>query len=114
MCLQRQNATVTVVHSHTPNPAEITRNADIVIAAAGVPYMVQGHWLKPGAVVIDVGVNAIEVSSRPNRLLRVVASVLSLSKVDCGALVKEQECSNESYRMCFRINSSSISVVDRN
>lgn len=76
--------------------------------------MVQGHWLKPGAVVIDVGVNAIEVSSRPNRLLRVVASVLSLSKVDCGALVKEQECSNESYRMCFRINSSSISVVDRN
>lgn len=59
--VQRQNATVTVVHSHTPNLPEVTRNADIVIAAAGVPYMVQGSWLKPGAVVIDVGINHIEV-----------------------------------------------------
>ncbi len=59
--LQRQNATVTVVHCHTPDPARITRTADIVIAAAGVPCMVRGSWLKPGAVVIDVGINAIEV-----------------------------------------------------
>lgn len=50
-----------MVHSHTPNLPEVTRNADIVIAAAGVPYMVQGSWLKPGAVVIDVGINHIEV-----------------------------------------------------
>lgn len=62
LLLQRQNATVTVVHSHTPNLPEVTRNADIVIAAAGVPYMVQGSWLKPGAVVIDVGINHIEDS----------------------------------------------------
>ena len=61
--MQRQNATVTVVHSHTPNLPEVTRNADIVIAAAGVPYMVQGSWLKPGAVVIDVGINYIEVTT---------------------------------------------------
>jgi 5,10-methylene-tetrahydrofolate dehydrogenase/methenyl tetrahydrofolate cyclohydrolase len=52
---------VTVVHCHTPDPAKITRTADIVIAAAGVPCMVRGSWLKPGAVVIDVGINAIEV-----------------------------------------------------
>ncbi|KAH9537353.1 hypothetical protein CY35_16G048200 [Sphagnum magellanicum] len=60
LLLQRQNATVTVVHCHTPDPARITRTADIVIAAAGVPCMVRGSWLKPGAVVIDVGINAIE------------------------------------------------------
>jgi 5,10-methylene-tetrahydrofolate dehydrogenase/methenyl tetrahydrofolate cyclohydrolase len=50
-----------VVHSKTPNPAEVTRNADIVIAAVGVPELVRGDWLKPGAVVIDVGINPVEV-----------------------------------------------------
>lgn len=59
--MQRQNATVTVVHSHTPNPAEITREADIVVAAVGKAELVRGDWLKPGAVVIDVGINSVEV-----------------------------------------------------
>jgi len=59
--LQRENATVTVVHSRTQNPAEITREADIVIAAVGKAELVRGDWLKPGAVVIDVGINAVEV-----------------------------------------------------
>jgi 5,10-methylene-tetrahydrofolate dehydrogenase/methenyl tetrahydrofolate cyclohydrolase len=60
--LQRENATVTVVHSRTPNPAEITREADIVVAAVGKAELVRGDWLKPGAVVIDVGINAVEVN----------------------------------------------------
>eukprot|EP00250_Pteridium_aquilinum_P022842 c25792_g1_i1 orf=400-1740(-) len=60
MLLQRHQATVTVVHSYTPNPAEVTRRADIVIAAVGVAHLVRGDWIKPGAVVIDVGINAIE------------------------------------------------------
>ncbi|KAJ7548444.1 hypothetical protein O6H91_07G012300 [Diphasiastrum complanatum] len=60
LLLQRHNATVTVVHSYTPNPAEVTRNADIIIAAAGVAHMVRTDWLKPGAVVIDVGINPVE------------------------------------------------------
>ncbi|KAG0608394.1 hypothetical protein M758_8G102700 [Ceratodon purpureus] len=64
MLLQRENATVTVVHSRTPNPAEITREADIVIAAIGKAELVRGDWFKPGAVVIDVGINAVEDSSR--------------------------------------------------
>jgi len=59
--LQRENATVTVVHSRTRNPAEITREADIVVAAVGKAEIVRGDWLKPGAVVIDVGINAVEV-----------------------------------------------------
>lgn len=49
------------MHIFTKNPAHITRDADIVIAAAGVPNLVRGNWLKPGAVVVDVGTNPIEV-----------------------------------------------------
>ena len=60
--LQREDATVTVVHSRTPNPEEITRQADIIIAAVGKPNMVRGSWIKPGAVIIDVGINPVEVS----------------------------------------------------
>lgn len=60
--VQRENATVTIVHSYTKNPEEITRKADIVISAAGVANMVRGSWIKPGAVVIDVGINAVDVS----------------------------------------------------
>ncbi|CAI5510559.1 unnamed protein product [Closterium sp. Naga37s-1] len=63
MLLQRNNATVTVVHSRTKDPPSITRDADIVIAAAGVPNLVRGDWLKPGCVVIDVGINPVDVSA---------------------------------------------------
>ena len=56
--LQRRDATVTIVHSRTPNSEEIVRRADIVIAACGRMEMVKGSWLKPGAAVIDVGINA--------------------------------------------------------
>ncbi len=59
MLLQRRDATVTVVHSRTANPEEIIRQADIVIAAVGVPEFVKGAWLKPGAAVIDVGINPV-------------------------------------------------------
>lgn len=53
------NATVTVVHSGTPDIAEYTRKADILIAAIGKPEFVRGDMIKPGAVVIDVGINRI-------------------------------------------------------
>lgn len=69
--LQRHNATVTIVHSYTKNPEDIIRKADIVISAAGVPNLVRGSWLKPGAVVIDVGINVMEDCNdeRGNRLV---------------------------------------------
>ena len=51
------HATVTVVHSRTTNLADITRRADILVCAAGRPKMVKGDMVKPGAVVIDVGIN---------------------------------------------------------
>jgi methylenetetrahydrofolate dehydrogenase (NADP+) / methenyltetrahydrofolate cyclohydrolase len=53
------NCTVTIAHSRTMNLPDVVRDADIVIAAVGQPEMVKGSWLKPGAVVIDVGMNRI-------------------------------------------------------
>lgn len=55
------NATVTVCHSRTPDLPGVVRGADIVVAAVGRPNMVRGDWIKPGAVVIDVGINRVEI-----------------------------------------------------
>ena len=60
LLLMQRDATVTIVHSHTPNPAAVCRDADIVIAAAGRAEIVTGEWIKEGAVVIDVGINSVE------------------------------------------------------
>ncbi|MBA0548608.1 hypothetical protein Golob_019698, partial [Gossypium lobatum] len=56
----RHHATVTIVHACTKNPERITCEADIVVTAAGVPSMIRSSWLKPGAVVIDVGTCPVE------------------------------------------------------
>lgn len=74
LLLQREDATVSVVHSRTKNPEEITREADILIAAVGQPNMVRGSWIKPGAVIIDVGINPVEDSESP-RGYRLVGDV---------------------------------------
>jgi len=58
--LLRENCTVTLAHSRTRDLAEVVRRADIVVAAVGRAEMVKGDWLKPGAVVIDVGINRLE------------------------------------------------------
>ncbi|SCO31540.1 probable C1-tetrahydrofolate synthase [Fusarium fujikuroi] len=55
--LRNADATVTVLHSKTQNIEEYVKNADVVVAAIGQPLFVQGSWIKPGAVVIDVGTN---------------------------------------------------------
>lgn len=54
------NATVTICHSRTPNLSDITRQADILIAAMGKPCFITGEMIKPGAVVIDVGINRVD------------------------------------------------------
>ena len=51
------NATVTVCHSRTRDLAEVCRRADVLVAAVGRPRIVRGDWVKPGATVIDVGIN---------------------------------------------------------
>jgi 5,10-methylene-tetrahydrofolate dehydrogenase/methenyl tetrahydrofolate cyclohydrolase len=65
LLLVRANATVTICHSRSRNLPDIIRNADILVAAVGRPEMVKGDWVKPGAVVIDVGINHVDDASRP-------------------------------------------------
>lgn len=60
MLLLHKNATVTICHSRTKNLSEKTKNADILIAAVGKPNFITGDMIKPGAVVIDVGINRVE------------------------------------------------------
>ena len=60
LMLIKANATVTLCHSRTRNIADVVRQADVVIAAIGKPGFVKGDWLKPGAIVIDVGTNQID------------------------------------------------------
>lgn len=58
--LLRENCTVTIVHSKTRDLPAVVRQADIVVAAVGKPKMVKRDWIKPGAVVLDVGINRVE------------------------------------------------------
>ncbi len=58
--LLKASCTVTIAHSRTRNLEELCRTADILVAAVGRPRMIQGDWIKPGATVIDVGINRIE------------------------------------------------------
>jgi methylenetetrahydrofolate dehydrogenase (NADP+)/methenyltetrahydrofolate cyclohydrolase len=72
--LQAADCTVTIAHSRTRNAADIARRADLLVAAVGQPGLVRGDWIKPGAIVIDVGVNRIaaegfDVSGRPGTRL---------------------------------------------
>lgn len=59
------SCTVTIAHSRTRDIAEVVRRADIVVAAVGRPEMVRGDWIRPGATVIDVGINRVERDGRP-------------------------------------------------
>jgi methylenetetrahydrofolate dehydrogenase (NADP+) / methenyltetrahydrofolate cyclohydrolase len=61
---KKANATVTIVHSRSKDLPAVCRRADILVAAVGRPEMVKADWVKPGAVVIDVGINRVEDASR--------------------------------------------------
>ena len=63
------SATVTIAHSRTRDLPAVVRQADIVVAAVGRPEMVKGDWLKPGATVIDVGINRIDAGEGKSRLV---------------------------------------------
>ena len=65
--LLEESCTVSIVHSKTKNIEEITRQGDIVVAAVGRPLMVKKEWIKPGAVIIDVGINRIDNNENPGK-----------------------------------------------
>ena len=66
LMLQAANATVTVAHSRTQDLAAITRQADVLVVAAGKPLMLGAEHVKPGAVVVDVGITRVADVSRPS------------------------------------------------
>jgi len=67
--LLAQNCTVTIAHSRTRDLAGVCRRADILVAAVGRPEMIRGDWIKPGATVIDVGINRIPKEDGKTRLV---------------------------------------------
>ena len=71
--LLRENCTVTIAHSRTKNIADIVKCADLVIAAVGIPEMVKGSWIRPGAIVIDVGINRVPAENGKTKLVGDVA-----------------------------------------
>jgi methylenetetrahydrofolate dehydrogenase (NADP+) / methenyltetrahydrofolate cyclohydrolase len=80
--LLSENCTLTMAHSKTKDLAEECRRADILVAAVGRPQMVKGDWIKPGAVVIDVGINRIAAPEKGDGKTRLVGDV------DFGEAVK--------------------------
>ncbi len=79
------DATVTVAHSRTPDLPAVVREADIVVAAIGKPEFVKASWIKPGAVVIDVGINRVEDATSPKGY-RVVGDVEAAAESVASAL----------------------------
>ncbi len=69
------SCTVTIAHSRTKDLPEVVRRADIVVAAVGRPEMVPGDWIKPGATVIDVGINRIDAPEKGEGKTRLVGDV---------------------------------------
>ncbi len=69
------NATVTIAHSRTSDLPELAASADILVAAVGRPQMVKQEWIKPGAIVIDVGINRIQAPQNSDRKTRLVGDV---------------------------------------
>ncbi|WP_414464234.1 bifunctional methylenetetrahydrofolate dehydrogenase/methenyltetrahydrofolate cyclohydrolase FolD [Hyphomicrobium sp. DY-1] len=71
--LLRENCTVTIAHSRTKDIESVVRGADLVIAAVGIPEMVKGSWIKPGATVIDVGINRVPSEGGKTKIVGDVA-----------------------------------------
>lgn len=69
LLLLERECTVTVTHIHTRNLPQITLTADIIVVAAGAPGLVRGDWVKPGAIVIDVGINRVTDADGRSRIV---------------------------------------------
>jgi len=86
LLLVRANATVTICHSRSKDLPGIIREADILVTAVGRPEMVRGDWIKPGAIVIDVGINHVDDSTK-KRGYRLVGDVKFDEAVDVAGAI---------------------------
>ncbi|MBB3395333.1 bifunctional methylenetetrahydrofolate dehydrogenase/methenyltetrahydrofolate cyclohydrolase FolD [Rhizobium sp. BK060] len=85
--LLHANATVAMAHSRTKDLATVARGADILVAAVGRPEMVKADWIKPGATVIDVGINRIAAPERGEGKSRLVGDVAYVEASDVAAAI---------------------------
>jgi methylenetetrahydrofolate dehydrogenase (NADP+) / methenyltetrahydrofolate cyclohydrolase len=85
--LLNANATVTIAHSRTKDLPEVCRRADILVAAVGRPEMVKANWVKPGATVIDVGINRIAAPEKGEGKTRIVGDVAFAESAEVAAVI---------------------------
>src|SRR5690554_2966384 len=85
--LLRENCTVTMAHSRTRDLPAVVRRADIVVAAVGRPKMIKGDWIKPGATVIDVGINRVPAPERGEGKTRLVGDVEFATAVEVAGAI---------------------------
>jgi methylenetetrahydrofolate dehydrogenase (NADP+) / methenyltetrahydrofolate cyclohydrolase len=100
--LLQEHATVTICHSRTRDLAGVAKRGDILVAAIGRPAMITADFVKPGAVVIDVGINKIEEDALPKFLQAEPA---------LGAQYEKNKAENKSYVLAGDVNFSSVSAV---
>lgn len=81
------NATVSIAHSRTADLPSLCRSADILVAAVGRPEMIRGDWIKPGATVVDVGINRIPAPEKGPGKTRLVGDVAFAEAVDKAAAI---------------------------
>ena len=86
LMLLEEHATVTIAHSRTRDLPALCREADLLVAAVGRPGMVEGSWIKPGAVVVDVGINRVEDLALGERIFQADPAKLQILKTKGGVL----------------------------
>jgi methylenetetrahydrofolate dehydrogenase (NADP+) / methenyltetrahydrofolate cyclohydrolase len=87
LLLLAANATVTMAHSRTKDLAAVCRQADILVAAVGRPLMVKADWIKPGATVIDVGINRVDAPEKGEGKTRLVGDVAFDEALDVAGVI---------------------------
>ena len=85
--LLRDSCTVTIAHSRTKDLEAVCRGADILVAAVGRPEMVRGDWIKPGATVIDVGINRVDAEPGAEKPTRLVGDVHYASAAEVAGAI---------------------------
>jgi len=85
--LLARHCTVTIAHSRTRDLPEVARRADVLVAAVGRPQMIRGDWIKPGAIVIDVGINRIPAPEKGEGKTRLVGDVAYAEALERAAAI---------------------------
>lgn len=98
LMLLEEHATVTIAHSRTADLPSVCREADILVAAVGKPGLVEGAWIKPGAVVVDVGINRVEDLALGERIFAKDPKKLETLKTKGGVL-----CGDVRYGEAFEV-----------